>query len=172
MVNLLLNDRAVDVVGPKTQGNLSDLGRHHLPVSLDVWKIIEHQAAHGDLLDVQHARGLRQMLQRGVVGMESQWDKRLKATGLILQRAQLEQMVDAIFVVLHVAVKHGGVGFQPDLVSQFRSLQPLVAIDLVITDDMAHALSENFCPTTRKGIHARGFQLRQCLASRKLGALR
>ena len=81
-------------------------------------KVVQHQAADGDLLDVEHAGGLGQMLQRRVVGMERQRDEGLEAAGLVLQRAQLEQVVDAVFVVLDVAVEHGGVGLQADLVGQ------------------------------------------------------
>ena len=80
-------------------------------------EIVEHQAADGDLPDVEHAGGLRQMLQRRVVRMKCQRNEGLEAAGLVLQRAQLQQVIDAIFVVLHVAVEHGGVGSQPQLVA-------------------------------------------------------
>ena len=66
-------------------------------------------------------RGLRQMLQRRVVGMERQRNERLEAAGLILQGAELQQVVHAVFVVLDVAVEHGGVRLQADLVRQLRA---------------------------------------------------
>ena len=81
-------------------------------------KVVEHQAADGDLLDVEHAGGFRQMLQRRVVGMERQRDEGLEAAGFVLQRAQLEQVVDAVFVVFDVAVEHGRVRFQSDLMGE------------------------------------------------------
>ena len=109
----------------------------------DVREIVEHQAADGDLLDVEHPCGLRQMLQRRVVGMESQRDEGLEAAGFILQAAQLEQVIDAVFVVFDVAIEHGRVGFQTDLVGELRGLEPLVAVDFVIADDVADAVGEN-----------------------------
>ena len=48
--------------------------------------------------------------ERGVVGMEGQRDESLEAAGFVLQSAQLQQVVDAVFVVFDVAVEHGGVG--------------------------------------------------------------
>ena len=83
------------------------------------------------------------MLQRRVVGMERQRNERLEAVGLVLQRAQLEQVVDPVFVVFDVAVEHGGIRLQPDLVRQLRRIQPLVAVDLVVADDVAHAVGKN-----------------------------
>jgi uncharacterized protein len=118
VINLFFDHRAVHVVSAEAQGNLRHLWRHHLPVRLDVREVVEHQAADGDLLHVEHAGGLRQMLQRRVIRMESQRDEGLEAAGFILQGAQLEQVVDAVFVVLDVAVEHGRVRLQPDLVSE------------------------------------------------------
>ena len=135
-------------------------------------EVVEHQAADRDLLDVEHAGGLRQMLQRRVVGMKGQRNKRLEAAGLVLQRAQLQQMIDAVFVVFDVAVEHGRIRLQPDLVRQLGGFEPLVAVDLVVADDVAHAVGKNFRAAAGQRIHARGFQLFQRLANRKLGPLR
>src|SRR5258706_16459068 len=77
VVNLLLDDRAVEVVGTETQRDLSDFWREHLPVGFNVRKIIQHQAADGNLLDIEHACGLWQMFERRVIGMESQRDEGL-----------------------------------------------------------------------------------------------
>ena len=106
----------------------------------------------------------------GVVGMERQRNKRLEAAGLVLQRAQLEQVIDAVFVVFDVAVEHGRVGVQSDLVGESRSVEPLVAVDLVVADDVAHAVGENLGAAAGQRIHACGFQLFQRLADRELRA--
>jgi hypothetical protein len=50
-------------------------------------------------------------------------------------RAQLQQVVDAVFVVLNVAVEHRRVGLEAQLVRQPRRVQPLFAVDLVVADD-------------------------------------
>ena len=54
------------------------------------------------------------------------------------------QVVDAVFVVFDVAVQHGGVRFEADLVRGARGVEPLVAVDLVIADDVADAVGEDF----------------------------
>ena len=53
-----------------------------------------------------------------------------------------------------------------------RGLEPLAAVDLVIADNVAHAIGKNFGAAAGKRIHARGLQLFQRLANRKLRALR
>ena len=79
-------------------------------------KVVEHQAPDRNLLQIQHPGRLRNMRQRGMVGMEGQRDKGLEAARLVLHRAQLQQVVDAVLVVLDVAVEHRRVRAQPDLV--------------------------------------------------------
>src|SRR5208283_1462020 len=119
-----------------------------------------------DLLDIEHASRLWQMLQRGVVGVKSQWDESLEAAGFILQIAELEQVIDAVFVVFDVTVEHGRVRLQTDLVSQLRGFQPLVAIDFVIANDVPYPVSENLGPAAGQRIDTRGFELLECLRNR------
>src|SRR5579872_1601815 len=109
MVYLFFNYRAIQVVCSKAERNLRNLRSEHLPISLDVRKVVEQQAAHRDLPHIGEARRHGQVIQRGVFGMKSQRDKRLKSAGFILQGAQLQQMIDTILVVLNVAVEHGRV---------------------------------------------------------------
>src|SRR5208283_2442006 len=135
VINLFLDDSAINVVGSKAQRDLRNLWSHHLPVRLDVREVIKHQAADRDLLDVEHAGGSKQMLQRSVRRMKREWNKCLESASLILQSAQLEQVIDAVFVIFDVAVKHGGVRFQPDLVGEPRGIEPLIAINLMIADN-------------------------------------
>ena len=44
------------------------------------------------------------MLQRRIVGMKRQRNKRDEALRLVLQRAQLQQMVDTVLVGFNVAI--------------------------------------------------------------------
>ena len=50
-------------------------------------------------------------------------------------------------------------------------IEPLVAVDLVVADDVADAVGENLRAAARERIHARSFQLFERFANRKLGAL-
>ena len=110
--------------------------------------------------------------KRRVLGMERQRDKSLEAVRVVLQRAQLQQVIDAVFVVLDVAVEHGGIRLQarPRCAAARRS-QPVVAINLVIADDVPHAVGENFRAAAGHGVEARVFQLHQHLARRHLAEL-
>src|SRR5215472_793693 len=133
-------------------------------------EIVEHQPAHGDLLDVEHAGGFGQMFEQSVVGVKRQRDVSLEAVGFVLQRAQFDQVVDAVFVVLYVTVEHGGVRLQPDLMRQARGIEPLIAVDFVVADDVADAVGEDFGASAGKGVDAGGFQLFEGFADRKPGA--
>jgi hypothetical protein len=112
------------------------------------------------------------MIESGVGRMKGQRDKGLKAPGVILHGAQAQHMVDAVLIVLDVPVQHGCVGTQPKLVGGARCLQPLVAVDLVVADDVAHAIGENLRPAPRQGIHAGLLHLDQRFANGQLGAPR
>ena len=53
-------------------------------------------------------------------------------------------MVDAVFVVLDVAVEHSRVRLQSDLVGELGGFEPLVAVNLMVADDVAYAVGKNF----------------------------
>src|ERR1700686_2108285 len=135
-------------------------------------KIIEHQPADRNLLDIKHSRSSKKMLQRRVRRMERQRNKSLEAPSLILQSAQFEQVIDAICIVLDVPVQHRGIRFQPNLMRHPRRIEPLIAVNLVIANNMPHPVSKNFRPATRQRIHTRFFHLYQRLANTQLGPLR
>ena len=62
-------------------------------------------------------------------------------------------MVDAIFVVFDVAVEHGRVRLEADLVRQTGGFEPLIAVNFVIADDVAHAVGENLGTAAGQRIH-------------------
>src|SRR6266850_2526751 len=153
VINLLLNDRAVDIVNSETQGYLCNFGGKHLPVGLDMGKIIEHQAADGEVLDVQETGGSGQVLQRSVVWMEGERNERLESAGFILQGSEFHQVVDPVFVIFNVAIEHGRIRPQTQPVGNARRFQPLGAINLVVAYDAAYAVRKNFCTATRQRIN-------------------
>ena len=85
----------------------------------------------------------------------------MEPTRLVLQGAQSEQMVNAILVVLHMAIEHSRIGLESDPVGKPGSLEPLVAINLVVANDVPDAIGENLCPSTGQRIHPRSLQLLQ-----------
>ena len=84
-----------------------------------------------------------EVLKRRIGWMKCQWDISLEAAGLILQVAQADQMVGAIFLVFDVAIQHGCIGFQANVVGGAGSFQPLFAINFVVANHAPDALVEN-----------------------------
>src|SRR5262249_1095190 len=93
------------------------------------------------------------MFEGGVVGMECERNEGLEASGFVLQSAQLVGMVPPFFIIFDVAVEHGGIRLQADLMRQARGFEPLVSVDLVVADDVADAVGEDFGASSRKRIH-------------------
>src|SRR5439155_10804708 len=114
MINLFLYHRTVKVVGTKAQLNLCDARREHDPIRFDVIEIIEQQPGYGDVAQIGVARGLWNVRERSIVRMKRQRYKRHEAMRLVLQLAQLDEVIDALFLRYHVPVKHGGVEAQAD----------------------------------------------------------
>ena len=63
-------------------------------------KVVQQQAAHRNLANIGEPCRHRQMVERRVFRMESQRNEGLKAACLVLQRAQFEQVIHAVFIVL------------------------------------------------------------------------
>ena len=63
-------------------------------------------------------------------------------------------VVYPVFVVLHMPVEHGGVGFETHFVGQAGSVQPLIAINLVVANNMAHPVGKNLRAAAGQRIHA------------------
>ena len=97
--DLLLDDRAVDVVDAEHRRELRDLEADHDPERLDVRDVVEHQPRDRERLEVVEAGRARQVLHLGVGRMEGERDEREEAAGLVLLLAQSDQVVDALLGV-------------------------------------------------------------------------
>jgi pimeloyl-ACP methyl ester carboxylesterase len=140
VVDLLVNDGAVQVIGAEGQGHLGRLDAQHHPVRLDVREVVQHQPADGHRLQVeQDARFLNtvHLGQLCVVRVEGQGDEGLEAARLVLQFPQPDQVVDAVPDLLDVPVEHGGVGAQTQIVRLVVNPHPGVGIGLVLADPVA-----------------------------------
>src|SRR5215471_4124713 len=106
MEDVLFQNGSMQVVSPITQGNLSELKTHAHPIGSYVVEIIEVNTADSD--GPQPVEPRRRVLDRDLVvfGMIWQRNKSNKTTRLILQRAQLAQMIHAILKRLHMTVEH------------------------------------------------------------------
>ncbi len=172
MIDALFDDGAINIVGAEAERDLRHARSHHHPIGLDVGDVVEHQARHRDVADVGEAGGLTDVLERRIVGMEGQRDEGDEAAGFILQGAQLDQVIDAVRVVLNVAVEHGAIGAQAELVRGARGFDPIVAIDLVIANDASDGWREDFGAAAGQRIHAGIAQALQGFADADLRAAR
>src|SRR3954470_22002558 len=94
------------------------------------------------------------MIKRRVLRMKCEGDKSLEATGFVLDLAELQEMIDAVLIVLDMAVEHCRIGFESQLVSQTGGVQPLAAVYLVVADDGAHARSEYLRASAGHGVYS------------------
>src|SRR5216683_134345 len=161
VINLLLYHRAVEVVRAEAQRDLRDARREHDPVRLDVLEIVEQQPRHGDVAQVVVARRLRNVRERGVIRMKRQRDERHEAVGLVLQLAQLDEVVDALLLRFHVPVKHRRIRAQPDFMRLPSNVEPHLSADFVIAYDLAHTRMKNFGAAAGQRIDSCFFQLEQ-----------
>src|SRR3954464_2220517 len=104
--------------------------------------------------------------------MKRKRDECLKAAGLVLESTQLHQVVNAVFVILNMAIEHGRVRTQPKLVRDASSIEPLLAVKLVVADDAAHPVGKYFRAAAGERIHSRELHFFERLSGGKLGTLR
>ena len=101
--------------------------------------------------------------------MERERDERLEAAGLVLQLAQPEQVVDAVLGLLDVAVEHGGVGAQAELVGLAVDAEPGVGVGLVLADLVADLGVEDLRAAAGQAAQAGVLELGQDVARRPAG---
>ena len=79
-------------------------------------------------------------------------------------------MIDAVGIVLNVAVEHGRIGLEAQLVGRARGFEPFLAVDLVVADDGAHAGGKDLRAAAGHGVDAGFAKLDQGLVDGELGA--
>src|SRR5580698_7944820 len=110
------------------------------------------------------------MAERGVIGMEGEWDKGLEAVSIVLHFTQLQKMVHAVFVVFDVTVEHGGVRLETGLVRHARGFEPLASIDLVVANDVTDAIGEDLGSAAGAGVDSGFLHALESLRDSELGA--
>ena len=133
-------------------------------------KLSSSRRLDGDLADVGEPGGHGQVVERRVFGMKCERNEGLEAAGLVLQGAELEQVIDAVGVVFNVAVEHGRIRFEAQLVRRARGFEPLFAVNLVVADDGADARGEDLRAAAGHGVHTRLAQLEEGFFDAELGA--
>ena len=103
--DFVLHDGAVHIVSAVPEGALGDGCGVHNPEALDVRKVIEHQARHGNFAQIFDASRWAQVFHRGFFGVPGKRDETKEAAGLVLQFAQFHEMLDFFRGLFDVPVK-------------------------------------------------------------------
>ena len=117
-------------------------------------KLSSIKPADGHRPQIHDARGLFDVRQAGVVGMEGQRDEGLEAAGLVLQLAQADQVVDPMIGVFQMAVEHRGVRAQAQPMGRAVDVDPAAGVGLVLADLVAHLGMENLGPAAGQAAQA------------------
>src|ERR1700722_2640833 len=112
------------------------------------------------------------MIESGIGGMKGQRKKGWEPAGIVLQATQAKHVVYPVLVILHVPVKHGRIGAQAQFVRRASGLNPLIAIDLVVADDMPYTVGEDLSTAPRQGIHTCVFHPGERFGNGEFGATR
>ena len=139
---------AVEVVDAEPQRHLRHFDAGRDPERFHVRDVVEHQAADRDVLEVvEPRRGGAGASQRPAqfVGIRvvRERDVAQEPAGLVLQRAQCEQMIDAVLERLDVPVEHRAVRWDAELVGFAMDREPFVATELAVGDRRARGRREH-----------------------------
>ena len=156
--DVLLDDRAVDVVRAVTQRHLSQLQAEAHPIGGDVGEIVEVDAADGD--GAQRIITGRRMFDGNVVVLRliGERNERGEAVRLVLQRAQLPQMIHAVGERFDMAVEHGAGAALAQTVPGAVDIQIFLGGFFSLGDLRADFLAENFRAAPGERVQAGGLQ--------------
>ena len=93
---------------------------------------------------ITEARGLLDVREAGVLGVERERDESLEAAGVVLKFAEADQVVDAVVRLFDVAVEHRAVGAEAELVGRAVDFEPAAGVGFVFADLVADFGVEDF----------------------------
>ena len=97
--------------------------------------------------------------QLGVIGLIAPGDERGEAAGLVLQRAQPQQVLEPLLVGLDRAVHHRRGGAQPGAMRVAHDVEPFVGRRLAVAvQQLAHAIDQDLGAAAGNAVEAGGDQ--------------
>src|ERR1700726_727411 len=162
--NFFFHDRAVQVVHPITEGDLCKRQSHAHPISGEMIDVIEINAADGKIVKLLKCRGRLDVCEHGGLRFEGEWDKSGETAGLILQLAQLAQVIDALSESFDMSVEHGASAAAPHGVPGGMDIEPFRGSLLTATNFISHRGIENFRAAAGHGSEAGVAQKLKCVA--------
>ncbi len=164
--NFVMIHRPVQIVRPVPEGELGDLRGDHDPKGLDVGKVIQKEAGHGDLPEILLPCGDRDMPELGPGGVEGQGYETLKPFGLVLELPDVEQVFDLFLHRLNMAIEHGGVRLEACTVDLSRYLKPPLVVQFGPKEFLMDPLTEDLGPTPRNTGEAGTLEILQDVTER------
>src|ERR1700733_5183779 len=141
--DVLFEHHAAIVVGTDAQRDLADVRSLRDPGSADVIDVVEQDATQGLLTKVKVRSSVPRLDARPLLMLEVPAKERREPARLVLQLADLDEVVHAVSRRIDGAVHHGGARTQPHLMSRAHDSEPLFARTLRLCDTAAHAVDED-----------------------------
>jgi len=142
--NFFFHDRAVQIVHPITEGNLCKRQSHAHPVSGEMIDVIEINAADGKIAKLLKCRGRLDVCEHRGLRFEGERDKSGETAGLILQLAQLAEVIDALSESFDMSVEHSASAAATHGVPGAMDIEPFRGSLLAATNFISHRGIENF----------------------------
>src|SRR5581483_3044694 len=106
--------------------------------------VVQINAADGEIAELFDRGCAFDVGQDGSLRFESEWNKPTETTGLVLELAQLTQVIDALLERFDVAVKHGAGAAASHSMPGPMHIQPLRGCFFAAADLITHLGVENF----------------------------
>ena len=166
--DVLLDHHAAHVVGAVGQAQLPDLAALRHPGRLQVVEVVEHDARERERAQVVDA-GRFAAGELGVLRLIAPGDERGEAAGLVLQRAQPQQMLEALLVGLDRPVHHRRGRAQAGAMRVAHDVEPLVGRRLAVAvQQLADAIDEDLGAAAGHAVEAGRDQALEHLRHRQL----
>ena len=152
--DVFLDHHAAHVVGAVGQAQLPDLAALRHPRRLQVVEVVEDDARDRERAQVVEA-GRLAAGELGVLGLIAPRDERGEAAGLVLQRAQPQQVLEALLVGLDRPVHHRRRRPQAGAMRVPHDVEPFVGRRLAVAvQPLADAVDENFGAAAGNAVEA------------------
>src|ERR1043166_2105198 len=151
--DVVVDDRAVEIIDAPIERPLGQLGRLHDPERFDMRNVVEHQPADRQRAQVIESRWPGQVGQLAAFRDERERDeaveRRLSAgERLLLMIAELSHVAHTLFGPLDVTVEYGRVRGDAELVGRSMYVKPALLPYFVLIGLVVHTIVEDLRPTS------------------------
>jgi len=147
--NFFLDDSAVQIVYAVTERDLSQRQSHAHPISGKMLDVVQVNAADGKIAKLLKRGSWLYVREHGGLRFESKGNEPGKTAGLVLQLAQLAQMIDALGQRFNVSVEHGARAAAAHLMPRPMDVEPFLGGFFPAANLVPHSGIENFRAAAR-----------------------